>query len=239
FVKKGGFRIDLATKGYEMHTGHVVVEKADYQYRLYPATGQCSIVNFSPTFYELLTAEYDLKNSFFFGNANLLSLLLTSSPTIDYLHYQIVSSTQTAAKLTIDNLVLELVQHILRLIENNVFANEVAPSLQKNHLTTVEKAKEYMQAHFSEDISLLELSNRCCVSPFHLCRIIKQFTAYSPHQYLMTLRLMHAERLLRNTSVPIVDVCFSSGFNSIEYFATVFKQHYNRNPTQYRKRAGY
>jgi AraC family transcriptional regulator len=235
FVRKGNFLLDVLPKTYDLHTGHIMVEKPDYEYRLRPARGKCSIFNFTDLFYDQLTDDYDLKKSFFFSNNAMLSLLLKSSAEIDYLHFQVMKSIGNAGKLEVDNLVLELTQYIIACITNKPLEGELPLSLRKNHITTVEKAKEYMNENFSSDISLRDLAEHCCVSPFHFSRIFKKFTAYSPHQYLLNIRLKHAEMLVRNTTRPIADICFVSGFNSIEYFATSFRQKHKMNPTQYRK----
>jgi AraC-like DNA-binding protein len=234
FVRKGNVKIDLANNYYEMYTGHVVVEKSDYQYRLRPSGGECSIFNFTNGFYDRFVEDYNLKHSFFFANPNLLSILVSTSPDIDYLHYRLMTNAYQAGKLEMDNLVLEMLQQIVERITDNNLDVEVPLSLRKIHMTTIENAKEYMNAHFHNDISLHELSDHCCVSPFHFSRIFKKFTSYSPYQYLMNIRLKHAEMLVRNTRMPITDICFSSGFNSSGHFATAFKDKYKMNPTQYR-----
>jgi AraC-like DNA-binding protein len=235
FVKKGNFLLDLSSKTYDMHTGHMIVEKPDYEYRLRPAKGECSIFNFTDAFYEQMVNDCDLKKTFFFSNESILSLLVKTSPEIDYLHFQILKKIGSAGKLEIDNLVLVLVQQIVERITNKTLDAELSPSLRRNHMATIEKAKEYMNENFVTDISLQDLAAHCCVSPFHFSRTFKKFTDYSPHQYLLNIRLKHAEMLVRNTSQPIADACFSSGFNSIEYFATAFRQKFGMNPTQYRK----
>jgi len=218
-----------------MHTGHIVVEKADYEYRMRPATGECSIFNFTAGFYEQFISDYNLQQSFFFSNSSILSLLLNSSPEMDYLHYQVLKGVATAGKLEMDNMVLELVRQIVGCITDRTLETELPESLRKNHMRTVEMAKEYMNEHFASDISLKDLAAYCCISPFHFSRVFKKFTGYSPHQYLLNIRLKHAQLLVRNTSQPVSDVCFSSGFNSLDYFSTAFKQKYKMSPTRYRK----
>jgi AraC family transcriptional regulator len=235
FVKKGNFVIDVAPKTFEMHTGHVIIEKADYEYNLRPAMGECSIFNFTSSFYREFIKDYDLGRSFFFSNANMLSLVLNSSPEIDYLHHQILKKISHASKLEIDCLVVSMVQELTGCITDKPREAGLPESLRKNHIRTIERAKQYMNEKFTDDISLGELAAECYVSPFHFGRIFKKFTSYSPHQYLLNIRLKHAEMLLRNTSVPIADVGFSSGFNSIEHFATMFRQRYKSNPRLYRK----
>jgi AraC family transcriptional regulator len=234
FVKKGNFLFDLSKESYDMHTGHIVIDKPDYEYRLRPATGECSIFNFTDDFYKQFIDDMNLKYSFFFSNPNILSLLLKSTPETEYLHYQIMKKIPNADKLEMDNLVLELLKQIVSTITNTPVDDDVDASLKTHHLFTIERAKEYINEKFSTDISLYEISSYSHVSPFHFSRIFKKFTSFSPYQYLLNIRLKHAEMLLKNSSMSISEISFSAGFNSAENFATAFKQRYKMNPTKYR-----
>jgi AraC family transcriptional regulator len=218
-----------------MHTGHIVIEKANYEYSLRPATGECSIFNFTDEFYRQIIDDMNLKYTFFFSNPNMLSLLLKTSTESEYLHYQILKKAFGGAKMEIDNLVLELLKQIVFTITNSKPDEEVEVTLKTHHLSTMERAKAYMNEKFATDISLQEISTYSHVSPFHFSRIFKKFTSFSPYQYLLNVRLKHAELLLKNTPLLISEISFSSGFNSAEHFTTAFKQRYGVNPTQYRK----
>jgi len=50
----------------------------------------------------------------------------------------------------------------------------------------------------------------------------------------LNIRLHHAEMLLKNSSLPIADIGFSSGFNSVEHFTTAFRLQYNTAPSKFR-----
>ena len=108
-------------------------------------------------------------------------------------------------------------------------------SLKEHHIILVDNAKAFIQVHFRDNISLDKISSYFHISSFHFCRIFKRSTNYSPYQYILTTRLNHAELLLRNTSQPITDICFASGFNSVEHFSTIFRAKFKKNPSQYRK----
>ncbi|MBC8085533.1 MAG: helix-turn-helix transcriptional regulator [Hymenobacter sp.] len=235
FVHSGRFAVELATQPYELYTGHVVVEKADYAYKLRPSTGVCSIFNFSASFYEQFIEEYGLRHSSFFVNPNLLTLSLTTSPAIDYLHHQIVHNLGQVGKLEVDCLVVKLVRLVVERVENRPLAELATPMVKSFHLETIEQAKMYLNSQFNQDISLVDLASHCCVSPFHLSRLFKECTGYSPHQYLVAVRLTHAEQLLRQPTLTVADVCYASGFNSPEHFAAAFQQKNHLSPTQYRK----
>jgi AraC-like DNA-binding protein len=235
YVKKGTYLFDYYREQHDTHSGQVIIEKPNYKYRLRPANGECSLFNFTDAFYQQLLEDLNLRNSFFFGNENLLSLSMKASPECEYLHFQIMQSLAIIGKLEMDCLVLELLHHVLAIINNASYQFELDSALKKFHLPTVERAKDYIHQHFAEDISLQEISAYSYVSPFHFSRIFKKITSFSPIQYLQNIRLKHCEMLLRNTALPIADIAVSSGFSSAEYFATVFKQKYKASPTQYRR----
>jgi len=235
FVRKGNFLLDLAPKRFEMHTGHIIVEKPDYEYRMRPAAGQCSIFNFSADFYRQTVQEYHNTASFFFSNANILSIVLNSGPETDYLHHQVMRKVATRDKLAIDNLVLRLVEQVLSGLSGKVDEAITLPaSLRKNHIGMIERAKEYMNEHFSTDISLQDLAGHCHMSLFHFARVFKRITGHTPYQYLLNIRLKHARILLHSTRLPVTDICYTSGFNNADYFTTLFRQKYGMSPSQYR-----
>ena len=234
-VKKGNFYFNLSSQSLDMHSGHVVIEKPNYEYRLRPSTGECSIFNFTDDFYRQFLEDMNMKQSFFFSNKNLVSLMLLSNPELDYLQHQIMKRCFTAGKLEIDNLVLEFFNRVAGIITNISIEEELSTMISMQRLSTVEAAKEYMQENFISDISLLEIAAHCFISPFHFSRLFKKFTGYSPHQYLQNIRLKHGEMLLKNSSLTISEISYAAGFSSLEYFATAFKQRYNMRPGEYRK----
>lgn len=234
FVRNGNFLFDLSRQTFDLHTGLVLIDKPDYEYRLRPAAGQCSILNFTHDFYRQFVSDLHLEAAFFFSNPGMLSLLLKTTPEIEYLHFQLLRNT-SAGKLEKDNMVIELLKLITGSITQSSAGDEIYAGLKKYHLVTIEKAKEYINENFYRDISLFEISSFACVSPFHFSRIFKKFTSFSPHQYLQHIRLKHSEILLKNSLMPIAEVSFQAGFNSAEYFATSFRQKYSMSPSDFRK----
>jgi AraC family transcriptional regulator len=233
-VKKGNYLFDFHKDSYNTHLGHIIIIKPDYQYSLQPCVGECSIFNFTSEFYKQYVESLGLIYSFFFSNNNIPSLMLKATPEAEYLHSQILRKVNGAGKLEIDNLVLEFFNDIVASITNRPLEGEMNASLKGNHLTIIEKAKEFINERFSNDISLYEISRYSCVSPFHFSRLFKKFTSFSPYQYLLNIRLKHAEIMLKTSLTSISEISISSGFNTAENFATAFKRKYKMNPTQYR-----
>lgn len=235
FVRTGELHFNLQQQAYDMHTGHILIDKPDYEYRMRPATGQYTIFNFTHDFYADLLEDLNLKQAFFFSNPNLLSMMLKVSPEVEYLHHQVMRHI-TSDKMTMDLLVVELVRTIAQTLAQSGDHEPATPGLKKFHLPVVEKAKEFILQHFHTDFSLFELARHACTSPFHFSRIFKQYTAVSPHQFLQNVRLKHSEVLLRSSPAPIADIAFQCGYNNADYFATAFKQKYGLSPSAFKQR---
>ncbi|HEY6978114.1 MAG TPA: AraC family transcriptional regulator, partial [Chitinophagaceae bacterium] len=172
----------------------------------------------------------------FFRDNDLHSTLIQANTETEFLHFFILQLLQnhSGSKLQIDNLILEIIGKALGSVTDYLPNRKINSRLKKNHLLTIERAKEYITENFTNDISLMEIAAYCYVSPFHFSRIFKTFTYFSPYQFLQSIRLKNAEILLRNTTMSVADVAFSSGFNSIEYFTAAFHQRYKCSPSKFR-----
>lgn len=239
FIRKGNFIFNVFRNSFDSHTGRILVTKPGYEHTVvhtHTVPDECTIIDFKKEFYEELINHYNKDATFFFHNNDLHSLLLTTSIETEYLHHRLLSHCfqKKTTRLEMDSLMMELVHLVIRTITGGPAIERLKDNLKKNHLGTIEKAKAYLAANFTDDISLKEIADHCYVSVFHFSRIFKTFTTYSPHQYLLNLRLKHAEMLLKNTALPVTDICFSSGFNSLEYFSAAFSQKYKLAPSRFR-----
>jgi AraC family transcriptional regulator len=64
--------------------------------------------------------------------------------------------------------------------------------------------------------------------------VFRDVVGVTPHRYVLELRVSHAARLLRETPVPVTDICFDSGFGSMPSFYTAFRAAYAMTPSAYR-----
>jgi len=237
FVRKGNFLFNVFRHSLDSYNGCVLITKPGYEHtvtHVYTTPDECTIFDFSKTFYDELAEHCHHSN--FFSDADLHSTLVNTSPEMDFLHFYILQLVQSrsGSKLQIDNLVMEVIEKTLGAVTDYKPNEKINARLKKNHLITIERAKEYITNNFTLDISLMEIAEYSHVSLFHFSRIFKTFTSFSPHQFLLNVRLQHAATILRTTSMPVADVAFSSGFNSIEYFTSAFRQKYKCPPTKFR-----
>ena len=237
FVRKGNFLFNVFRHSLDSYNGCVIITKPGYERtvtHVHTVPDECTIFDFKKNFYDDLVQHYG--NSKFFLDNDLHSTLIHTNPEMEFLHFYILQLIQSRAgsKLQVDHLVMDMIGKALGAVIDYQPGEKINSRLKKNHLVTIERAKEYMTANFASDISLTDIAGYSCVSLFHFSRIFKTFTSSSPHQFLLGIRLQHAATILRNTSTPVADIAFSSGFNSIEYFTAAFRQKYKCPPTKFR-----
>lgn len=237
FIRKGNFLFNVFRHSLDSYSGCALITKPGYEHtvtHVHTVPDECTIFEFKPDFYEELKLHYD--NSKLFTDPDLDSTLVHTNAEMEFLHYYILQliKNRSGSKLQADNLVIEMIGKVLSSVTDYKPDARINPKLKKNHLITIERAREYITTHFTQDISLMEIASYCYVSPFHFSRLFKTFTSTSPHQFLQAIRLQHASMLLRNTNLPVADIAFTSGFNSIEYFSTAFRSKYKCPPAKFR-----
>ncbi len=95
----------------------------------------------------------------------------------------------------------------------------------------IEQAAAYIKEHFASNITLSSLAKMFSVSPEHFSRMFKKETGLGFSKYLNSLRLQHAEQLLRTTEKPnITKIAESCGFEDSNYFSKKFKEMYGVSP---------
>lgn len=107
--------------------------------------------------------------------------------------------------------------------------------LRRNGNLQYISAKNYIDKNFTQKITLDDLAQQCYVSKWHLTRLFKQHTGYSPFEYINTKRLEFAKKLLRETDYSVTEISYKAGFNSSSYFSQIFKKTFDTSPESYRK----
>lgn len=98
----------------------------------------------------------------------------------------------------------------------------------------VRKAKNYIDTHYMEDISLQDVADVIGYSDVYFCKLFKQNFGKSFIIYLNELRIDKAKEMLANPSINVKDVSGRAGYRDPNYFTRVFKRMTGTTPTDYR-----
>jgi AraC-like DNA-binding protein len=108
-----------------------------------------------------------------------------------------------------------------------------ADQYPKNYLyRRVVLAKLFIDAHYADKIDVNNIAGEACFSKFHFIRLFRDIYGKTPHQYLTYVRLQKATTLLSN-GVPVTEVCYLVGFESIGSFSSLFKRHRGLSPSAF------
>lgn len=109
-------------------------------------------------------------------------------------------------------------------------------SLDPALLRRLLRAKDRIDAASHEDWPVARLASVSGVSEAHFARAFKDAFGAPPHRYLLTRRIERAKALLRDTDMPILDVAFETGWQSLGTFGRVFRDVTGESPGDLRAR---
>jgi AraC-like DNA-binding protein len=99
----------------------------------------------------------------------------------------------------------------------------------------INNATEYINNHYSNEISVKDVARNVKLSDRHLTRLFENELNMSVHEYITFLRIEKAKKMLKDSKQDITNISLSLGFNSSQHFATTFKKFENMSPSYYRK----
>lgn len=110
---------------------------------------------------------------------------------------------------------------------------ELGELIRQQPMSVVTKAKSYIEINYAQVVDIKAISKHCGSSQSYLMRYFKEETGQTINQYLTSLRIDIAKRLLAQKS--ITETAFEVGFNNSNYFSTVFKKVTGITPGQFQE----
>ena len=126
-------------------------------------------------------------------------------------------------------LTLFLIQ-VMRNTSSDIFITE---NFEKINIECM-KIKNYIDSHYSENITLDFLSNLTYVNKFHLVHLFTKEMGISPINYLINKRIDESKNLLSTTNYSIRDISSIVGFSNSSYFSQMFKKITGISPKDFR-----
>ncbi|MGR2740743.1 GlxA family transcriptional regulator [Billgrantia sp. Q4P2] len=103
------------------------------------------------------------------------------------------------------------------------------------HNSTLIAAIKIMESHIEDPLSCESIAMLVDVSHRQMQRLFKQHFGITPANYYLNFRLEHGDRLLRYTSMPIIDIATATGFSSTSHFSKCYRKFFGISPKERRK----
>lgn len=149
-----------------------------------------------------------------------------------YLHSLLreVREKETHFELVCQNLLEILILLLVRSTQKDLL---IAPS--RKNTRECRFIEQYIDEHFSENISLQTLSDLTYLNKYYLVHAFKKYKGTSPINYLIEKRLLESRHLLETTNYSVAKIASIIGFSSQSYFTQAFKKEAGISPNEYRK----
>lgn len=173
----------------------------------------------------------------------LIDALKRGESTVPYLHFQVadVPSIQSLMESMLHSLVSEKPagQRILKTAMTLLFLQLLAHTSQLSLPSSgtsalVVSLLEEIQHNYAT-ISFRDFAAAARVSPAYLSQIVRKATGLSCTEHLQRQRIAQARKLLRETDLPVTDICAAVGYTNTGHFYRLFEQHTSLSPADYRK----
>lgn len=105
-----------------------------------------------------------------------------------------------------------------------------------NDSLIVELAQKIIETKYASTLTLDALAKDVGMSKFHLQRLFKKNTGYTPQEYHTKVRMLHSSHLIKNNNDSITDIAHLSGYKSSAYFSEIFYRYFGCTPSDFRKR---
>jgi two-component system response regulator YesN len=96
-------------------------------------------------------------------------------------------------------------------------------------------AKNYIEEHYAENLTLETLANVVHMNPFYFSAFFKKQAGENFKDYLNSVRIKRCRELLALSDKRVYEIAEEAGFSDYRYFTEVFRKHYGKTPTAYRK----
>lgn len=233
-VTEGEMEFSVDDKRYRAQTGDTVFCSARIPHATYLIDGSCryTLIQFRPEKY----LEDDNNNGKYFNRfirSSAVPFAIVHNNRITALIATALEETRSqreAWDLSVKGLVYSLLSLLCR---EGVISSK--SSVYSADVEKIRPALAYIEEHYSENITLNDISAVQNLNPSYFCRIFKRASGSNFIDYLNFVRVCKSERLLANENASILSIAYDVGFSSVSYFNRIFKRYKNCTPTAYRR----
>lgn len=147
----------------------------------------------------------------------------------------LIEQLEHAEGMTRIHLLLHCMQKISTSKEQKILTTAFDSIGSGEENSVIEQIIDYSFKNFLAPIALKDVADITSMSIPSFCRFFKKNIKKSYFDFIKEIRIGHACKLLRETSRPVLDICYNSGYNSWAHFSKQFKTVTHITPSQYRK----
>lgn len=192
--------------------------------------GEFSLLGFSAQFFDQTACEAAQ-----IDRVELIPRIGVSDPLVRQITLALkadVEAKHPVGRLFGESLATGLVLHLLK--QYSVWPPQLAAEDSRLSKSQLQNVFDYVHSHLDQDIALSDIAGILNLSQYHFCRLFKQSTGVTPHQYLTRCRIDRAKQLLKTTKLTITEIAFEVGLTNHSSFTRLFRQYMGMTPKAFR-----
>jgi AraC family transcriptional regulator len=220
FVRQGAFSEVFGRKSREVGPFTLIARPTDemHAHRFHRAGARCFVIEIGNESLRRLREYAPVMED----SAEFQSGQLTWLMTRVYKEFHLADE---ASSLAIEGLTLEVLSEVSR---QRVRVFEPRPP------SWLERAIEFLHAHFAEPITVGTVAEVVGIHPTHLARVFRQFHRCTVGEYVRRLRIEFACREAASSEHSLTEIALAAGFYDQSHFSRTFKQLIGITPRRYR-----
>lgn len=230
FFLQGDSSYIIEGNTYKLNPYDLIIQRKNEMHRVYHnsvTTYERVILWIRPEFFEQFNCK-ELEEEFLkqtHGSMNKIDAELCISSGL-YDAFMRIQKYSNNFKEVNSPVVSAVIIEILYLINNaKLFSNDGNPD------TTLKSVISYINSHYTDDISLDELAEQFFITKYHLCRIFKEGTGITVHNYITNKRLMRV-RELKSEGHNMGEAAMLAGFGNYSSFYRAYQKNYGFSPSE-------
>lgn len=142
---------------------------------------------------------------------------------------QVQQQRSAATELLTSKLLVELLTAVVLTAQKIDLSTSDKPDF-------IEAIIQTLESTYTDTISLDQLAHEHAVSKYYLAKRFKQYTCFSPHDYLIGIRMSYAKERLKYSDMPVSEIAEAVGIDNVSHFINLFKARTGDTPLVYRKK---
>lgn len=145
---------------------------------------------------------------------------------------QEMQEQRSGFELFAQTLAVQLLLTCCRYVQLHAIEVPQSPSPMHDRISEIVR---YINDRYMEELSLHSVADQFYISPYYLSRLFKEATGFSFVEYINSVRIKEAKKLLEHSSMKVNLIAGKVGFGSVTHFGRVFKEVTGFAPLYYRR----
>lgn len=137
----------------------------------------------------------------------------------------------------LDMVHFQIYEILILLRREGALTNErVKEWLSRQKVWNIDDVASFILSNFDIIFSLEELASRCDLNPSYFSRLFREKTGVPLFEYINRVRIERAVHLLKNSSMTILGIAMTVGYNNVSFFNRYFRKLKGCSPGEYRRK---